>query len=53
MRKGLHDFYWLAQKLPREEYVILIVGKVLDEKHNVLPHPKLLEYLESLGIVII
>ena len=34
-RKGLEDFYKLAKMLPREEYVIIIVGKILDDKQVV------------------
>lgn len=31
VRKGLKDFYHLSKMLPRDKYVILIVGKILGE----------------------
>ncbi len=32
-RKGLNDFLALAQRLPKEEYAIVIVGKRMEEVH--------------------
>ena len=34
-RKGLNDFYKIAENLPRDEYSIVIVGKVNDEFYKV------------------
>ena len=33
-RKGLKDFYALSQKLPTDEWAIVIVGKIADEKQS-------------------
>ena len=35
VRKGLNDFYALAQKLPSDEYAIVIVGKIAEKTENV------------------
>lgn len=34
-RKGLTDFYQLAKRLPADEYAIVIVGKLTEEKQTV------------------
>ena len=34
-RKGLADFYELAQRLPKDEYAIVIVGQLMDEPKQV------------------